>query len=144
MGFRPERTEYKLVFADGSTLDGLTVKAGSIPTGQLMELQGAAQVVRSENQDNNAAAAKAVSTMIDAFASKLHEWDLEDPDTGLPVPPTREGIMSQDWDIVLPIILAWMEAIAGVDPTSRPASNSGGTSPVPLPPMVVSSPNPGN
>jgi hypothetical protein len=136
MGFRPQVTLYKLKFAD-SNLDGLEVTAESLTTDEFLAMQRlASQAKAGTNADATASAEK----MLDGFAANLASWNLEDSHG--PVPATREGVGSQKFDLVLVMIMAWMEAIAGVDPTSRAASNGGATSQELSIPMEVSSPSP--
>ena len=47
-----------------------------------------------------------------AFASNLVAWNLEDA-SGMPVPPTREGLLVQDPALRVALVLAWRQAMAG-------------------------------
>lgn len=72
-------------------------------------------------------AISAVDMLFSRFARSLVRWNL-DGDDGEPVPETEDGVRSQDFDFILEITLAWMDAIAAVDtPLPQPA-NSPGTS----------------
>ncbi len=70
----------------------------------------------------------AMDSLFARFAKSLVRWNLDDEDTGDPVPETEEGVRSQDFDFILEITLAWMDAIASVDPTSPPPASSPGIS----------------
>jgi hypothetical protein len=143
MGFRVDPAIYNLNFSDqkygNQSLSGLEVQIESLSVDEFLEMQRlsvAARKAKPEEADTSSA-----EKLLDGFAKNLNSWNLEDKHG--PVPATRDGVGSQKFDLILQIILAWMEAIAGVDPTSRPALNGGGTYPEEALPMeVLSSPSP--
>jgi hypothetical protein len=77
------------------------------------------------------------------FAKRLVSWNLEEDD-GTPVPATHDGVREQDLDFILDIVLAWMEAVAGVGNPLPNGSNSGGRFPEVSIPMELLSASPGN
>lgn len=46
------------------------------------------------------------------FASRVKSWNFEDED-GQPLSPTPANFAEQDLDLTLPVIMAWIEAVAG-------------------------------
>lgn len=125
---RPQRKVYNLVFDD---LDGLTVKVKSISIGQLRKFMafkdGGSTVEQTEE-------------MLTTFADALESWDLETED-GQPVPATAEGIDSEDRDLILQIINAWVDTLSGVDEELGKGSPSGSTFPEASIPMEPLSPS---
>jgi hypothetical protein len=111
MGFRFKSKVYRLVFE--GELAGLEVMCRSGTVQQFVaisQLEGAAgeeSTTATLNNMNN------FNKLCAAFSVSLSSWNLEDEVTGLPVPTTLEGLFSQDIDLVLDIIDAWMTGIAG-------------------------------
>lgn len=131
MGYKRAQKVYKLKFADPE-FEGLEVRAKSIPTKLLMELSGI--------KFNKSAPGDEINHMFGIFADALVEWNLEDED-GNPVPATFDGVMSQDIDFVLDIIMAWMDAVAGVSEDLKEKLNSGEISLAESIPMEISVPD---
>lgn len=113
MGYKRTRKVYNLVF-DDEDMQGLEVKARSMPLGELMEM---ANVI-----DNmNAASLEEVNEMLSTFADVLISWNLEDED-GVTVPPTVEGLYAQDTEFVFSIIGSFVNAVSGVPaPLEQPS-----------------------
>lgn len=136
MGYKKKATVYKLKFEDPE-LDGLEVMAKSLPTGELLGLIRMAVSLKDEETTNLSEEDLAtIEKLFQGFAKALVSWNLEDED-GKPVPSTLRGVQSQEFDFVLPIIMAWIQAVAGVDKDLGKDSNSGPSFPVPSIPMDV-------
>jgi hypothetical protein len=146
MGFRPEPDEYSIVFAEDTGLYGLEMTTTDMDIDTLLRITGLVKHVgsRKEEEVTGAEFLASFNELLEIFSTSLISWNLEHPKTGLPVPATAEGMRSLSIKMFMKILDAWQTAVAGVDPTSPADSNSGGTSPVELPPMVVSSANPGS
>src|SRR5258706_50838 len=86
------------------------------------------------------AAMDKVDGLFTRFAKSLRAWNLDDDD-GEPVPETLDGVRSQDLDFILEITMAWMDAIASVDPTLPQPANGSGTFPAESIPMEPLSPS---
>lgn len=74
---------------------------------------------------------------IKRFFDHLVSWNLEDEDTGAPIPPTAEGAKKVDKDLITGLNNAWVNALIGVhdaDPLPE-NSASGETSAVESIPM---------
>lgn len=131
-GFRAGRKTYRLVFEDGHDLAGLVVKARSVGTGEFFEL--------SKLADGRFGLEEGAE-LIARFAQHLISWNLEEED-GRPVPATHEGLLSQDFDTVIAVIMQWMDAVAGVSGPLAQPSPGGDQSLVASIPMETLSPNP--
>lgn len=136
MGFKKMATVLRLKFEDPS-LTGLEVLAKSVPTGDFLDLMDAASKMDLTSKEFNPEDLKAVRVLIDGFAKALISWNLEDEDDE-PVPATLQGVRDQELDFLLPIVTAWMDAVAGVSADLGKASPSGETFPEAAIPMAVS------
>src|SRR6516164_10971432 len=108
MGFEPEATHYKLRFADD--LKGLEVTAESLSVDEFLRVSSLAATAQEATA---AEGTESVQKLLDAFAENLVSWNLTR--RGHPVPADRAGVGSQKFDLMLKVIMAWMEAIASVD-----------------------------
>jgi hypothetical protein len=70
----------------------------------------------------------AIEQLLNGFAKALVSWNLEEED-GTPVPPTLEKVREQEFIFILPVVTAWMDAIAGVSADLGKDSGSGVTFP---------------
>ena len=122
MGFKRGPKIFRLEFEDPD-LNGLTVRARSLPLGEFIDLANIDTVTAAQTD-----------RVIRLFASCLVEWNLEN-EFGDPVPATYEGILAQELDFMIQIISAWMEAIGSVAPPLPDGSNAGATSRVQSLPM---------
>lgn len=142
MGFVREANVFKLVFADPA-LEGLEVRARSVPLEQFLALTEMADSVQSADGRVSKEDLGAVRGLFTGFAAALVSWNLEEDHGGTiePVPATEKGVFSQDVEFVLQIILAWMEGIAGVASPLGRGSNGGETFPEASIPMETLSPS---
>lgn len=122
MGHKLVRKGYSLKFADGSPLDGAQIVLGSLSIGQIMQVR---QLMHTVSQSTSPVEQmEAFDTVILMAADKLVSWDLEEED-GTPIPATREGVLSLDGELMLPIINAWLDAAKGTDAPLPDASSDG-------------------
>lgn len=136
MGFTRARKKYRLKFED-EELAGLEVVMGSLSIGEFTELTS------SISGGATAETADGVTGLLEKFAGSIESWNLEDEE-GQPVPATFDGVKTQELGFIMLIVTAWMDAIAGVDPTSRAYANGNGTFPevsLPMEPLSASRPN---
>lgn len=138
MGYRPPTTGQKLDFA-GTPYEGLEVTVDAAPLGLLLDINEMFAVARERN---NKEAVDAMRDLLGKFAGVLESWNTEDRKTGEPVPPTLEGLLSQDSDFVLAIIGAWVGHTMAADEDLGKDSASGATSQEALIPMEPLSPSP--
>lgn len=123
---RLERKTYRLVWPEGHEMHGTEVRARSLPLGaflELLELAAGIDFGSLAASSITPEAAVAVRQVLEAFGGALVEWNLDD-DEG-PVPASFEGVCRLDVDVVMPVIDAWMEAVAGVSGPLGPASPNG-------------------
>jgi len=138
MGYKRKSLQYRLVF-DDPEMEGLEVVTKSVSSGRLMGLMKLADLAgqAGKKREFTANDARAVESLFEGFASALVSWNLED-EKDEPVPATLEGVKDQDFDFVLSIIMAWIEAVAGVSADLGKDSRSGGTfpeAPIPMAPL---------
>ena len=117
MGFEAPETLYKLTWEDPA-MTGLEVTAREPTIDQLLQMTGIGDVKDPDQ----------IRTVFRLFAGLLDSWNVERK--GKPVPATYEGVVSQSPAFIMKIIKALGDAVAKPDPTSPPASGSGGTDPV--------------
>ncbi len=87
--------------------EGLVVRMQSIRLGKMRRLM---LLTDSDNTDDSG-----VDEILNLFEEALVSWNLEDFETGEPVPPTREGIDQQEIEFIMRIIDAWMNQMTGTD-----------------------------
>ena len=143
-GYRREPTTVKLRFEDPE-MAGLVVRMRSLSIGAYLELAELAGGVEG-TPASVGEQLQMVHKLFAAFASSLLEWNLEEdgPTGTYPVPPTLEGVKSQDLPFVLLILQEWMGAMAGPDRPLPAGSPSGGPSPelsIPMEPLSASRPS---
>ncbi len=127
MGFKKKTTIYELMFADAE-LEGLEVRAKSVPSGTLLDLMDAASKVDVTVKSFSPGDLLAIKQLLTGFAEALVSWNLEEED-GTPVPPTLESVHAQEITFIMPIVTAWMDAVAGVSSDLGKDSGSGETFP---------------
>lgn len=147
-GYRPEPKLYRVTFDDHP---GLVVRARTVSVDKFMAI--------SELADKDGRDADDLTMLFTEFARVLTSWNLDyntdgpviDQETGQrawyvgePVPTTLEGVLSQDFDFMLQIVLGWMEAVAGVPAPLDQPSSGGPPSLVESLPMEPWSPNQAN
>lgn len=144
MGYKRPVKLYKIRFEDEPDLE---VTAKSLPVGHLLG------VMKLADQMTANADPKEMRSLFGVFAKRLVEWNLEEED-GTPVPPVlaqcresgrdipaegrctehaeREepcpvtGLLAQDLDLALRLVLAWIQAVSSVQvPTAAPATGTG-------------------
>ena len=138
MGFTAPKKKYRLKFED-EDLAGFEVTMASLSIGEFTELTDAFTVAQAGAES----AAEGVTGLLEKFASSIVSWNLTD-EKGKAIPPTFAGVKTQELGFVMQIVMAWMDAIAAVDPTSRASANGGGTFPevsLPMEPLSLSQPN---
>ena len=107
MGYVHNRRQYRLIF-DGD-LTGLEVtvrSASALVYKRIAELASRTYSSPASEDDIEAA-----TGLYNAFAGVLVEWNLEEPE-GVPVPATLDGVEAQDFDLVLALVIAWLDAVA--------------------------------
>lgn len=109
MGYKRNRTIYKLVWPEGDPQHGLVVKVRSISIAKLIQLTELKDKVDGDGTPDVAA----VQELFRMFAGALASWNLTDDEDVL-VPCTYESVIEEDTDFVLKMIFKWMEAMVQV------------------------------
>lgn len=121
-GFKREPRTIRLVF-DDPELNGLEVLTRSVPMGLYMDLVRMAQEVDAKIQSAS------VVNMIETFAEQgLVSWNWCDPVSGEPVPPTLQGLRSQDTMDMMQIVMSWLGALGAAPVPLAPSSSNGSIS----------------
>lgn len=105
MGYRRIPTIYTLDSIKDE--DGLVVRMASIRLGKLRRLMALTADESAEDES--------VGEILDLFQESLVSWNLEDFETGSPVPTTKEAIEDQEIELVMHIVEAWMDRMTGSD-----------------------------
>lgn len=138
--FVPKPKVYRLKFEDHE-LDGLIIEVKSSSVGSLLDTADLASLATafsgtslSSLNDSDLEKVGKLRQLFDNFADSLVSWNLgSDPES--PVPANRDGVYSQDIDLMLAIITAWIEAVGGVSAPLENESKGGQQSPVAYLPM---------
>lgn len=118
MGYKRPKRIFKLKFTDPE-MGGLEVRAKSTSLGGFLTIAKLVDLKDRLTAGDDAIAE--VEELFSTFAKCLVSWNLLDDDDS-PVPPTKDGLLSQDLDFVLEIIGAWAQAIGGVStPLAMPS-----------------------
>lgn len=65
--------------------------------------------------------------VVQRFADHLISWNLEDPETGEPLPPTLDSVKKIDKDLIRNLNNAWVNSLIGVhDADPLPESSASG------------------
>lgn len=120
MGFRPEKTIYRLKFEDDQ-FRGLEVSVKSMSLKGFFEMAGDFDAA-SGGSKSEEEVFTASQRLFSNFTKSLVHWNLEDED-GNEVPRTLDGLQSQEMGFVIMLISTWMQAISSVPDPLSPSSN---------------------
>ena len=120
--FKRDKKLYHLNFEDGD-LEGFECYARGTTLEQFVEITALSEELKTEEGRTRGN----IEKQFTLFAQFLDSWNLDD-DQDKPVPCTYEGLASQDFDFVMAIMMAWMQAIATVPDPLAERSPSGETS----------------
>lgn len=141
-GWKRERKIYRLVFED-LEFEGLEVRTYSTSMRNVLAVQRLAEIQDPMHLSDDEL--KLFHSIIDTFQDSLVSWNITDEDD-VPVPADREGLLSQEPDIVYTIMMEWITAIAGVPAPLAQRSNGGPPlelGEIPMSPLPPSSMTPG-
>lgn len=120
MGY--QRSTLKLLFEDPE-FDGLEVKMRRLSMGAMFSVQELADIGEDIKQQ-----VEQFDHLIEIVAGGLISWNLTEGDDETLVAPTKQGLYSQDIDLLMAIVGAWLDAIKVPRPLPS-GSNSGAPSP---------------
>ena len=112
MGYEPPSTGLKLDFSD-TPYAGLEVTMGAVSLAQILDIEDASE-------------AGGTRAMVTRFADCLESWNVTR--AGEPVPADLAGVLSQDPNFILAIVLAWQRNAVSAPPPLPGGSSSGATS----------------
>lgn len=124
MGFEYNPKLRKLIFEDPE-MAGLEAR---------VKLPAMAVVLKVASMQGARVDADGFKDLVADFADCLVEWNLEKK--GEPVPPTLEGLLEQDQDLLIMLVDAWQSGLAGVDAPLETPSRDGEPSLVASIPMA--------
>lgn len=104
VGFEVEDDVFTLAFTDPKWT-GLEVRARGADMRTVLGLVGLMNAEFSEQLART-------SEMVEVFASVLESWNVTRK--GVPVPATKDGLLSQKPQFVIAVVTAWMDAVMGV------------------------------
>jgi hypothetical protein len=136
MGFVRQRRTYRLVWSEGE-FTGLEVVASSASVAGYRQI--AEWATRQYSWPPTTEDLMKLDELHEVFGEMLVSWNLERPKLDEhgheivdadgsrvvePVPPTVDGLRQQDPEFTLAVIVAWMDAVAGVPaPLGGPSSS---------------------
>lgn len=112
MGFRRDKSII-VEFDEKHPSHGLVVRMKPMSVGQMDRLIGLQTELRQAGvvSSDGASARRELCALL---ADNMRSWNLEDDDSGEPVPPTRDGVMTQEFPFVLEVLEAWLAHVMGV------------------------------
>jgi len=122
MGYERAKRTIRLQF-DDPEMAGLEVVTTSVPTNVFL---GMVAIAQAGGRAITTADLAGVATLFDEFAEHLIEWNITQD--GKPVPPTREGMGTQDTDFMLDVVMTWLSALGAASGPLALASSNGSTS----------------
>lgn len=134
MPYTVKRKILNLQFAD-EELEGLEVRAHSVSMGKLLEVADQATAARE-----GGVGLAEVRDLLEMFAGALVSWNAQDEDEQA-IPATREGLLDQEVDWTIGIMLAWFDAMVSLPGPLVQRSTSGARFPEVSIPMDVPSLN---
>lgn len=117
-GYRRKPKTYTLRWADDHELAGLEVVMRGLTIEKLIDFQAKADRVSEDKSQEG------MEPMFRSFAKSLISWNLEDED-GQPVPATYKGVVVQDVEFVLDVVMSWVDSVASVRGDSPLPETSG-------------------
>lgn len=124
MGYKHQRKVYLLRFGEDHDLHGLEVRARAMSLGTLVDMTTLAVELKQLRGAPGPEDMPKVVRLFDVLGEHLVSWNLED-DADQPVPATRAGLDTAGLDLILPLILAWMQVQTQVAPPLGAPSSAG-------------------
>ncbi|MEU8362316.1 hypothetical protein AB0C27_40490 [Nonomuraea sp. NPDC048882] len=137
-GYKRART-VKLTWADDTELAGFEVRAKRISVRKFLAL---APLLEADLASFSKEEVDQMEDLFLMFGRELVSWNLEDEDTGEPIPCTPDAFLDADLPLAVEIITAYGQNVAGVSPPLDGGSPSGDQSQEASIPMEPLSPSP--
>lgn len=117
MGYAAKLKTYLIEFEKGHEYHGAEARLTGMPYGEWEIATG----LDGGGGDTDG------KSSVERFVEHLTEWNLEDPDTGQPLPPSMESVKKLDKDLVAALNNAWINTLIGVhDGDPLPESSPSG------------------
>lgn len=127
MGYRKNFRTQVIRYDGEHPLAGFTCSVRALPFGQTLDLQERGYELR-QHENGSPEYRAAFEALVAQFASRIQSWNVEDAETGEPVPPSAEAVFSEfEGDLGQDIILDWIAIASGrvSDPKDEKPSGSG-------------------
>ncbi|MGW1814067.1 hypothetical protein ACWCQM_10975 [Streptomyces sp. NPDC002125] len=102
MGYRHKAKRINVKFEAPHDFAGFEAVLRGKSLGGFLDLQGIGEVDKSS-----------LSEQLREMSQSLISWNLEDEETGAPVPVTPEAVLAQDQDLMIALAAAWMDGLLG-------------------------------
>ncbi|MFJ4837180.1 hypothetical protein [Streptomyces sp. NPDC088746] len=114
-GYRHKAKRINVSFAEPHEFAGFEAVLRGKSLAGFLDLQGIGEVDKSS-----------LGEQLREMSLSLISWNLEDEETGAPVPVTPEAVMAQDQDLMIALAAAWMDGLAGgIKGPLEPSSTDG-------------------
>ncbi|MFE6931746.1 hypothetical protein ACFVDT_06915 [Streptomyces sp. NPDC057699] len=101
-GYRHQRKRINVKFEEPHPYAGFEAVLRGKDLAGFLDLQGIGEVDKSS-----------LGEQLREMSRSLISWNLEDEDTGDPVPVTPEAVMGQDQHLMIALATAWMDGLVG-------------------------------
>jgi len=115
MGYRHQRRRITVRFEEPNEFAGFEAVLHGKSLGEFLALIGMGEVDRSS-----------ISDQLREMARALVSWNLEDEDTGAPVPATPEAVFEQDQELMLALAKGWIDGLGAGTPAPLEQSSTDG------------------
>lgn len=126
MGYKHKIPRINVTFPEGHDYHGCEVTLRRLKLREWLDITGLG--------GDEEPVVRHIGDQLRTMADKLIDWNLEEED-GTPVPTTVEAVLDQDQTLMMAILEAWLDNLAGVPAPLEPSSTSGAPSPVESIPM---------
>ncbi|MGW1463838.1 hypothetical protein ACWCPT_05720 [Streptomyces sp. NPDC002308] len=113
-GYRHKTRKINVAFAEPHEYAGFEATLRGQTLGGFLALQGIGEIDLSS-----------VGDQLREMSRALISWNLEDEETGAPVPVTATAVFDQDQGLMLALATAWLDGLAGVSAPLEPSSTDG-------------------
>lgn len=102
MGYRHKAKRINVTFTEPHDFAGFEAVLRGKNLAGFLDLQGIGEVDKSS-----------LGEQLREMSQSLISWNLEDEETGDPVPVTPDAVMAQDQDLMIALAGAWMDGLVG-------------------------------
>lgn len=140
MGFKRPTT--LVDFSEGHQFHGLEARCKLVSFERMLEIQEfLATLPDGETETTAADTKRQLQELATMFGEVLAGWNLEEDD-GTAIPATATQLAKEGWELVISLVMQWIQTVSNVDQDLGKGSPGGGPSPVESIPMDVLSGSP--